>query len=102
MTAQLIKCPVCDGNVSSHADSCPHCGQAMKRKRRVSIPCPDCSAASIVKASKALAENSYIYYCHCTNLVNCGKEYSYILSFNKYTREYNRGNKKELQNDIFA
>ena len=38
----LAKCPFCDGEVSTYAESCPHCGKLVKRPLTA---CPECGGA---------------------------------------------------------
>ena len=40
-TAKLISCEVCKNNISSNAESCPHCGEPMKKR------CPKCKSTNI-------------------------------------------------------
>jgi hypothetical protein len=35
--AHLIQCPTCNGNVSSSAEKCPHCGQQLRRSFTTSM-----------------------------------------------------------------
>lgn len=34
----LIKCPMCERDISANAVACPHCGEPMKTKEVVSQP----------------------------------------------------------------
>jgi primosomal protein N' len=54
----LIQCPECEKQISSQAESCPHCGNPMA----TSIKCPTCKSANIHKISTGSKVGSAIMF----------------------------------------
>jgi len=45
--AELIRCPVCGGDVSTGAGTCPHCGHPVAKR------CPKCGGTDVETISDA-------------------------------------------------
>ena len=54
----LITCPDCNKEISSSADSCPHCGRPMA----TSIKCPNCKSTDVHKISSASKVGSALMF----------------------------------------
>lgn len=54
----LITCPDCSKEISSSADSCPHCGRPMS----TSIKCPNCKSTEVHKISSASKVGSALMF----------------------------------------